>query len=339
MYTSVDGVGISTDDVDNAIRLIKDKTVQTYNERLSDAERFDYMKHMPTATSEIKGFIDFYNQRRKDEIDFKAKYNRELVRTEKGNDMDDRVYIPVNDYGSDWAKQFSKSQNQSSADYIKTTSDRIIKDDEALNKEIKEYNRINGDVMARSAKLNKELEDLGMVNGSSPKDVIDRYNTILGELKVLKQNIVDRGLGDIYADISRRSEKLKADIDGLTTVAEANQDLSIIAYANGLNYSNFDRTLASLEKGLLNPIKVTGGDVVDLITFDKWDIGSNARQAAIKDDEAFEENFSRNLSFSWQNLDIWAPQAFSQAAPSFAAVGGFFVNPAIGYSLFSGMGS
>ena len=338
MWTSIDGIGIDMETVGNVIQDVKDRTIQTYNERLSAKERFDYMKHMPTAHERISSFMDYYKQRLKDERDFKAKYGRELVRTEKGNATDNRVYIPVSDYGADWAKHFSKAQNQSAGNYIKTHSDFLEKEDEDLKVEIEEYNKINNSIITRQKKLIEELEDLGTVNSSSPKHIIDRYNNIIGELRALKQNMVDRGLDDIYADISKRSERLKADISGLTEVAETNQDLSIIAYANGLNYSNIDRTLASLEKGLLNPMLVTGSDFIDAVTLDKWDIGSNARNAAIKDDEAFEETFSRNLSFSWQNLDIWATQALANNSSSLLAVGGFFINPWVGRSLFFGMG-
>ena len=341
MYSTLDGVGINQDVVNRAIELVKDRTIQTYNERLSDKERFDYMKHMPTATPGTTAFIDYYKQRRKDEIDFKAKYGYTLTHKRKGNKYDDRVYVPVNDYGADWAKHFSKAVNQSSSDYIKNTSDRIIKDDKDLTVEIEKFNALNSDLMARSKKLNRELEDMGSVTSDSPRDVIANYNAIIGELRVLKQSIVDRGLGDIHADISRRSEKLKAEIDNLGDVAEVNQDLSIIAYASGLNYNNIDRTIASIEKGLINPVSVAGSDLIDFFLERKdgtWDLGSKARQRSIKTDEEFEETFSKNLSFSWQNLDIWLPQALANNSSSLAAVGGFFVNPLLGYSLFGGMG-
>jgi len=339
MYSSVDGFGISMDMINNAVASVKDKTVQTYFEGLSIKERFDVMKHMPSATPGTTSFVDYYKQRRKDEIDFKKKYGYTLSHKQKGpSNMDDRIYTPVNDYGADWAKHFSKAVNESSNDYIKKTSDRVIKDNKDLELEKEKFNALNGDFMARANKLNRELEGLGRVTSDSPPDVIDNYNAIIGELRVLKQNIADRGLGDIYADISRRSEKLKADIDGLTDVAEVNEDLSIIAYASGLNYSNIDRTVASIEKGLVNPVSVAGSDLIDFVSADTWDLGGKARQHSIKTDEDFEETFSRNLSFSWQNLDIWLPQALANNSASIAAVGGFFVNPALGYSLFFGMG-
>jgi len=342
MYSSVDGFGISIDMINNAVASVKDKTVQTYFEPLSNKERFDVMKHMPAATPGTTAFVDYYKQRRKDERDFKEKYGYTLSHKQEGpGDIDDRVYTPVNDYGADWAKHFSKAVNQSSNDYIKKTSDRIIKNDDNLRVEIEKFNALNDDLMVRSNKLNRELEDLGKVTSDSPPDVIDNYNAIIGELRVLKQNIADRGLGDIYADISRRSEKIKADIDGLTDVAEVNGDLSIIAYASGLNYSNIDRTVASIEKGLVNPVSVAGADLVDFFLERKdgtWDLGSKARQYSIKTDEDFEKTFSRNLDFSWQNLDIWLPQALANNSASIAAVGGYMVNPALGASLFFGMG-
>ena len=342
MYSSVDGFGISIDMINNAVASVKDKTVQTYFEPLSNKERFDVMKHMPAATPGTTAFVDYYKQRRKDERDFKEKYGYTLSHKQEGpSDMDDRVYTPVNDYGADWAKHFSKAVNQSSNDYIKKTSDRIIKDDDNLRVEIEKFNALNDDLMVRSNKLNRELEDLGKVTSGSPPDVIDSYNAIVGELRVLKQNIADRGLGDIHADISRRSEKIKADIDGLTDVAEVNGDLSIIAYASGLNYSNIDRTVASIEKGLVNPVSVTGADLIDFFLERKdgtWDLGSKARQHSIKTDEDFEKTFSRNLDFSWQNLDIWLPQALANNSASIAAVGGYMLNPLLGASLFFGMG-
>ena len=337
-YTSTTGIGISEEMVDNAIGLVKDRSMQTYNESLSDDERLGYMKHIPSAIPNFS-FVDYYKRREQDEVDFKTKYGYTLTHKQKGTHFaDDRVYIPVNDYGADWAKHFWKAQNQSSGDYIKGTTDRVIADDKKLKVEIDKFNKLNDNLLAKSAKLNKELENLGVVTSDSPADVIHDYNAIVGELKVLSQNIKDRGLNDIYVDISRRSEKLRAEIDNLGDVAEANEDLSIIGYANGLNYSNLDRMLASIEKGLINPAGVLGADVIDAVTNDKWDLSNKMIKHSIETDEDFEENFSRNLSFSWQNLDIWLPQALANNSASIAAVGSFFVNPLAGYSLFFSMG-
>jgi predicted kinase len=345
MYSSVEGFGISTDMINNAVASVKDKAVQTYFERLSNNERLDVMKHMPTATPGTTAFVDYYKdyygQRTKDERDFKKRYGYPLTHTRKGNDMDDRIYTPINDYGADWAKHFSKTVNQSSSDYIKNTSDRIVKDDEVLVLEIEKFNTLNSDFIDRSNELNKALEGLGKVTSDSSPDVIDNYNAIIGEMKVLKKAIEDRGLNSIFTDLSRRSEKIKAEIDNLTHIAEVNGDLSIITYASGLNYSNIDRTLASLEKGLVNPVGVMGADFIDFFLQRKdgtWDLGSKARQHSIETDKDFEETFSRNLDFSWNNLGIWAPQALANNSSSIAAVGGFFVNPYLGGSLFFGMG-
>jgi len=341
----VDGkaFGITEDIIQNAIFEVKDKVVQTYFEGLSTKERFDVMKHIPTATSEINSWKDYHKARRKDEEDFLKKYGYALSHTQKGpSNMDDRIYTPVNDSGVDWAKHYSKSANQSSEDYIKKMADKITGDDKKLALEIKAYKELNGDFITGIEKLNDELSDLNggkPVTSDSPPDVIDAFNTIVGELKVLKRTIADRGLSGIYENLSRRSEKLKADIDGLTEVAKVNGDLRIINYAAGLNYSGIDRTIGTLEKDLLNPLLVTGADAVDFLSKDKkLVLGSKARKLAIKTEEDFEDTFSKALSFSWQNLDIWLPQALANNSASIAAVGGFFINPALGYSLFFGMG-
>ena len=260
----------------------KDKAAELYiyDNDLSENEQEKMLMNLPYSSETKSAMREEVAKRRQDEIDFKNKFGRPLVREET---LQGRKYTPyalaMNTGMFD--EIIAKENSALSTDFkaIENDADKFI---EARD----DYTQIRSQYENELKDLENQINEYSTDNYSSPEEIgirnslITKYNNTLSLAN-------SEALQTEWKSLSASREELTQRSDALTSRAKQLNDLNIGAGAIGKSYQLGDQFAQVMEESFLGTSAMLGGSIFKLI--------GNVKTIGKTENEAMQDSFYRDM--------------------------------------------
>ena len=253
-----------------------------YDNDLTETEQEKMLMNLPYSSETKSAMREEVAKRRQDEIDFKNKFGRPLVREET---LQGRKYTP-----------YALAMNTGMFDEIIAKENKGLKTDfEVITKDIQNFVAAQDDFVEirsqQEIKLNNlknEIDSYSVedVNFMSPNEVAKR-NALITEFNDTLTLSNSEAMQSQWKELTASRTELTERSDALTLRSKQLNDLNIGTGAIGKSYELGDQFAQVMEESFLGTSAMLGGSVFKLI--------GNIKTIGKTEDEAMQDSFYRDM--------------------------------------------